>query len=118
MEKMGAVMRTERKGSRALCFEGNERASGSYGPETEMPRWPALSSPFLSHPLPAAENASLWVPARSFPDSRAHYAHLVLGALELPKDRDNVCFSASCVLTAGQHPGTEKFLVAICWIQD
>lgn len=85
MEKMGAVMRTERKGSRALCSVGKERVSGLYGPETEMPRWPALSSPLLSHPLPAAENASLWVPARSFPDSRAHYPHLVLGAFELPK---------------------------------
>lgn len=117
MEKMGVVMRMERKGSHALCFDGKERASARMD-QREMPRWPALSSPLLSHPLPAAGNASLWVPARSFPDSRAHYPHLVLGAFELPKDRDNVCFSASCVLTAGQRPSTEKFLVAICWIQD
>lgn len=27
MEKMGVVMRMERKGSHALCFEGKERAS-------------------------------------------------------------------------------------------
>lgn len=63
MEKMGAVTRMERKGSRALCFEGRERASGSDEPDTEMPRWPALSSPLLSHPLPTAGSASLWVPA-------------------------------------------------------
>ena len=62
MEKMGAVMKMERKGSRALCFEGRERASGSDGPNTEMPRWPALSSPLLIHPLPAAGSASFWVP--------------------------------------------------------
>lgn len=48
MEKMGVVMRMERKGSCALCFEGRERASGSDEPDTEMPRWPALSSPLLS----------------------------------------------------------------------
>ena len=34
----GAVTRMERKGSRALCFEGRERASGSDEPDTEMPR--------------------------------------------------------------------------------
>ena len=51
------------KGSRVLCFEGRERASGSDGPNTEMPRWPALSSPLLSHPLPAAGSTSLWGPA-------------------------------------------------------
>ena len=48
MEKMGAVTRMERKGSRALCFEGRERASGSDEPDAESLLCPLPSSAILS----------------------------------------------------------------------
>lgn len=83
-----------------MCFEGRERASGSDEPDTEMPRWPALSSPssailsLLQGVLHSGYQAVLFL------ESKVHYPHLVLGT-RAPKDRDNVCFSACCVSLLG-----------------